>query len=103
MVDYVTSETACRSRMLLRYFGEKNENNCGQCDVCLSGHAAHELPTDTFEKLKKELLTILQEQVLTPAEVAEKTEADRDLLSHAIQYLLEEGEIKIKDGILSIG
>ena len=44
MVDYVTSETACRSRMLLRYFGEKNENNCGQCDVCLSGHAAHELP-----------------------------------------------------------
>ena len=101
MVDYVTSETACRSRMLLRYFGEKNENNCGQCDVCLSGHAAHELPTDTFEKLKKELLTILQE--LTPAEVAEKTEADRDLLSHAIQYLLEEGEIKIKDGILSIG
>ena len=103
MVDYVTSELACRSRMLLRYFGEKNENNCGQCDVCLSGHAAHELPTDTFEKLKKELLTILQEQVLTPAEVAEKTEADRDLLSHAIQYLLEEGEIKIKDGILSIG
>ena len=103
MVDYVTSETACRSRMLLRYFGEKNENNCGQCDVCLSGHAAHELPTDTFDKLKKELLTILQEQVLTPAEVAEKTEADRDLLSHAIQYLLEEGEIKIKDGILSIG
>ena len=103
MVEYVTSETACRSRMLLRYFGEKNENNCGQCDVCLSGHAAHELPTDTFEKLKKELLTILQEQVLTPAEVAEKTEADRDLLSHAIQYLLEEGEIKIKDGILSIG
>ncbi len=103
MVDYVTSETACRSRMLLRYFGEKNENNCRQCDVCLSGHAAHELPTDTFEKLKKELLTILQEQVLTPAEVAEKTEADRDLLSHAIQYLLEEGEIKIKDGILSIG
>ena len=103
MVDYVTSETACRSRMLLRYFGEKNENNCGQCDVCLSGHAAHELPTDTIEKLKKELLTILQEQVLTPAEVAEKSEADRDLLSHAIQYLLEEGEIKIKDGILSIG
>ena len=103
MVDYVTSETACRSRMLLRYLGEKNENNCGQYDVCLSGHPAHELPTDTFEKLKKELLTILQEQVLTPAEVAEKTEADRDLLSHAIQYLLEEGEIKIKDGILSIG
>lgn len=103
MVDYVTSETACRSRMLLRYFGEKNKNNCGQCDVCLSGHAANELPTDTFEKLKKELLAVLQEQALTPVEIAEKTKADRDLLTQVIQYLLEEGEIKIKDGILSIG
>ncbi len=103
MVDYVTSETACRSRMLLRYFGEKNETNCGQCDVCLSGHAAHELPANTFEKLKKELLAVLQEQTLTPAEVAEKTKADRDLLTQVIQYLLEEGDIKIKDGILSIG
>ena len=36
MEEYVTTENVCRSRMLLRYFGEKNEHNCGQCDVCLS-------------------------------------------------------------------
>ncbi len=34
MEEYVTTENICRSRMLLRYFGEKNEHNCGQCDVC---------------------------------------------------------------------
>ena len=28
MEEYVTSESVCRSRMLLRYFGEKNEHNC---------------------------------------------------------------------------
>ena len=34
MEEYVTTENVCRSRMLLHYFGEKNEHNCGQCD-CL--------------------------------------------------------------------
>ena len=30
MEEYVTTENVCRSRMLLHYFGEKNEHNCGQ-------------------------------------------------------------------------
>ena len=33
MEEYVTSESVCRSRMLLRYFGEKNEHNCKQCYI----------------------------------------------------------------------
>jgi len=35
MLEYVTNDTLCRSRMLLDYFGEKNEHNCGQCDTCI--------------------------------------------------------------------
>ncbi|WP_455586244.1 RecQ family ATP-dependent DNA helicase [Bacteroides sp.] len=100
MVEYVTSETACRSRMLLRYFGEKNEHNCGQCDVCLSHRADDELSSDSFETLKKEILTLLDDRMLTPAEVAGRIETDKTALTRVIQYLLEEGEIQIKDGML---
>ena len=39
MIEYASAEENCRSRMLLRYFGEKNEHNCGQCDVCLQKHS----------------------------------------------------------------
>ena len=43
MEEYVTTENICRSRMLLRYFGEKNEHNCGKSDDCLSKHATANL------------------------------------------------------------
>ena len=36
MMEYANSGNICRSRMLLRYFGETNTEDCGQCDVCLN-------------------------------------------------------------------
>lgn len=35
MLEYANCEKICRSRMLLRYFGETKSEDCGQCDVCL--------------------------------------------------------------------
>ena len=102
MVEYVTSETACRSRMLLRYFGEKNEHNCGQCDVCLSGKASKDLSDNAFEEVKEKLLDLLKEGPLTPAEVSKRIKEDKDLLAQVIQYLSEEGTVKTEDGILDI-
>ena len=40
MVDYVTEETECRSRRLLRYFGQEESSDCGTCDVCRAKKAA---------------------------------------------------------------
>lgn len=34
MIGYVTESEICRSRFLLRYFGEKSTADCGRCDVC---------------------------------------------------------------------
>ena len=36
MMEYAETDNVCRSRMLLRYFGETRSADCGQCDVCLS-------------------------------------------------------------------
>lgn len=36
MIGYITQKEICRSRFLLRYFGEKNTHDCGRCDVCRS-------------------------------------------------------------------
>ena len=59
MEEYVTTENICRSRMLLRYFGEKNEHNCGQCDVCLSKRATDNLSEESYEEVKRQILDLL--------------------------------------------
>lgn len=101
MVDYATSETACRSRLLLRYFGEKNETNCGQCDVCLSHRASSSLSGETVEELKTQILNVLKEQPLTPGQVAERIGTDRETVAEVMRYLLDEEIITLKDGMLS--
>ena len=100
MVEYVTSENACRSRMLLRYFGEKNLHNCGQCDICLSHRATDEPSADTVEELKEQLFALLEEQPLTPADIGNRLETKHEALSQTIQYLLDENELEMKDGLI---
>ena len=40
MKEYALSDTQCRSRMLLRYFGERNAFPCQQCDTCRAQRTA---------------------------------------------------------------
>ena len=35
VLEYAECDDECRSTILLRYFGEKAEENCGCCDVCV--------------------------------------------------------------------
>ncbi len=36
MLRYMNTDNQCRSRQLLRYFGETDSEDCGHCDVCHS-------------------------------------------------------------------
>ena len=102
MEEYVTTENVCRSRMLLRYFGEKNEHNCGQCDVCLSKRTTDNLSEKSYEEVKRQILELLSHSPLTPAETADQIKAEKEDIGQVIRYLLDEGELKMQDGMLHI-
>jgi len=40
MDDYILSSN-CRQKYILQYFGEKDAQRCGKCDICLSGSGYH--------------------------------------------------------------
>ena len=57
VIDYAQNGRVCRSRQLLRYFGETKSVECGQCDVCLS-HTDTE-DGDERKLIRRQLLTLL--------------------------------------------
>jgi ATP-dependent DNA helicase, RecQ family len=46
MVEYVSGQTECRSRFLLRYFGQTETEDCGTCDVCRARNVAGKAVSD---------------------------------------------------------
>ena len=100
MLEYVTSETACRSRMLLHYFGEKNEHNCEQCDTCINRKKNNGVTDSSYNVLRRQILEILSVQQRTPADLARLIEADKEEIAAVIRFLLDKGEIQMEDGML---
>ena len=101
MLDYVTNDTACRSRMLLHYFGERNEHNCGQCDTCLKFRNRNETK-ESAETLTQRIIHSLSQGPLTPAALADLLPAKKDLLAETLRQMMDNKQIFTHNGMLQI-
>lgn len=89
MMQYADSETNCRSRMLLRYFGETSACDCGSCDVCLSKRS--ESSDKTISALTERIKEFLAEhKTCTAASLIQSIEAPKEEVEKALSFLLSE-------------
>ena len=102
MTEYAETDDKCRSRMLLLYFGEKNEHNCGQCDVCLSSHSSG-IRQGMFDEISRAIEEALKDKEMTTSELMEHIASyEKENVAKALSYLLSEEIIHQKNGRLSL-
>ena len=96
VIDYGSSRTQCRSKMLLHYFGEKDAKDCGKCDVCLD-KKQKEMRSSDMDRLIQTVLTQLEGKEMTLDEIIAATDYPESRLMEALRFLSDNRQIEIKE------
>ncbi len=99
MLEYADAEDKCRSRMLLRYFGEKNEHNCNMCDVCLHKHDSG-IRKGEFESICEQVYERLNQRPASFVDLTQLPISNQEKIEKVLSYLLAEEQIILKDNLL---
>ena len=101
MQHYATNDDICRSRQLLRYFGELQTKDCAQCDVCLE-HQTDQLADKRLAPVRQQLIALLSDNLPHPITELKSLAIPQRQLDAALQYLISEERILSENGILRL-
>jgi len=93
VLNYAKEENVCRSQMLLSYFGEKNSQPCGKCDVCQKKKET-EISTAEFEAIRSSIVQVLSNENLPLDIVVQKIHFKEKKVLQVIRFMLDNNQIK---------
>lgn len=99
MKEYTLSENQCRSRMLLRYFGEHAAPLCQVCDNCRK-HRHIPLSELHYHAYREMLFHLLSDGEPHSVEELRTLSIDDTQLKPFLQHLIEEEAIVLQDGMV---
>mgnify|MGYP001004893731 CR=1 FL=1 len=96
MSEYAEQNEVCRSRLLLSYFGEKNSNDCGQCDICLAKNTS-QLTDKYFAEIKTAIKELLVDKELSLEFVTNSLpQFSSKSVINVVRFLADRGELKME-------
>ena len=94
MLQYVQSDDPCRSRQLLAYFGEKNDHDCGRCDICQRVRPADD------QQARQGIITLLADGRKHHVSELQQLPYPMPAIDAAIDVLIREETVIQEDGFL---
>lgn len=91
VLDYVKENKTCKNKLILDYFGEKTNTDCGICSYCITKKVKK--PNNS---ITQDILDLLKAEELSSRDIQTRTNNSADDVVHALQELLEENHIIIK-------
>lgn len=95
LLFYIQNEDICKNRILLKYFDEESDKDCGTCSTCMK----KKLSSTSKDKANAtlQIYKLLQEKPLSIKDIDLLNQFTKDEVLYAIQVLLEENKIKPND------
>jgi len=93
VLDYAHEENNCRSQMMLSYFGEKDTQPCGKCDICLKKKET-QISTEDFELIRLAIQEALVVEELTINALVKKVHFKEPKVLQVIRYMQDNGQIE---------
>ena len=102
VIEYITDDRHCRSRLLLRYFGEPHAADCGRCDVCLRRTHSN-LTQWELNAVGDTLITLLRDRAPQPIDtVVSRLPLSPEKNLQALRYLLaNDARFHLTDGLIT--
>ena len=92
VLHYINETKTCKSKLLLNYFGEQINENCGICSFCI----ANQNTKKHIELAKKQIVDLLQNESLNSRQIEHKIQFSKDVILNALKYLLDNDTIYIQ-------
>ena len=99
MLRYAENTEHCRSRMLLHYFGQQDDQNCRQCDICRKKTATSKNGDEAIAAL---ILSVLSDGAQHPVGDFSFAGRPADKVGAVLHRLMEEELIRQDDGMFSL-
>lgn len=99
IMEYVSVDDTCRSRMLLGYFGEKTNHDCGVCDVCMERNKTL-TNSDAIAETQAEIMAMLNDNKRHYITELNAIKRPYEQIDAALAYLISEEKISRIDGMI---